>query len=480
MAIKMSRWAVLAALPVSLAFGGGFGIRHEGRDLVLLDGEEVLAKVVLRADGSPWLTDVRLAPGAPAAIGRMSLFWWQYVNNEGPGRSVSRIRDLQAKAFPDRLEVRVKTANDGGTVLSEYTATLHRDPSGNAYRIDFATTLSIAPGSGWLVEPQSGVEFTDIYWPVERAVQGKDWQNVLYRDGGSVVRRVPLNHADSADKFNIYFHYRDGFVGLAGGTPVNPVFELAPETARETFAELCAYSYDLHLIRRVNPNRRLHRLVPPDAHFGQNDRHTLPGGSRLEARFRLRLQSRAEVDERSRSARLLEIPRDWWQLWEVPVYEPLNRFQDALNPAVPDRRWYWETALPQQAGWDRSVGYGDRASLRVTGDSGPAWWETKLGREFFGEPFRPGQAYRVTARVLTRKGDAARARLLFQYGAGKEAPQWSSQPVAGAGEWRMVTLDIPPQPAGSPWLSRGSLKLVVEGRGTAWFDDVEIRNAPVR
>jgi hypothetical protein len=120
------------------------------------------------------------------------------------------------------------------------------------------------------------------------------------------------------------------------------------------------------------------------------------------------------------------------------------------------------------------VGYGDTASLRVDGDAGAeAGWETKLGREFFGEPFRAGQAYRITARVLTLKGEAARARVSFQYGAGSRA--WSSKAVAGAGEWRLVTLEIPAQAAGSAWLSRGSLKLVVEGRGTAWFDDVELR-----
>ncbi len=469
------RITVAALLPVSLALGAGFGVRQEGRNLVLLDGTEVLAKVMLRADGSPWLTDVRLGSGLPTVVGRMSLFWWQYVNNEGPGRSVSRVRDLRAKAFPDRLEVLVKTTNEGDTASSEYTAAIRREPSGNGYRIDFATTLTIAPSASWLITPQSGVEFTDIYWPVDRVVSGEEWRNVLYRDGGGAIRVIPLNHADAANKFNIYFHEREGFIGLDGPAQVNPVFELDPGTAPETFAELCAYSYDLHMIRRVHPSRRLHELVPPDAHFGQNDRHALPGGSKLQARFRLRLQTRAEVEERSKRAKLLEIPQAWWDLWKVPLYLPLNRFQAELNPAAIDRRWYWETSTPKQAVWDRSMGFGDDASLRVSSDGGsPAWWETKLGREFFGEPFRPGQAYRISAKVLTRKGESARARLSFQYGAGDAAPEWSSRPAHGSGAWQHVTFVIPPQPAGSAWLSRGSLKLVVDGRGTAWFDDVEI------
>lgn len=473
--MNLSRLVTLAALPISLAFGAEFGVRQQGRDLVLLDGDTAIAKVVRRS-GGPWLVDVRLAADLPTAVGRMSLFWWQYVNNEGPGRSVSRVRDLRAKAFPDRLEVLVKTANDGDTARSEYKAIVRREPSGKSYRIDFETTLTIVPGASWLVTPQAGVEFTDIYWPVDRVVTGDEWQNVLYRDGGGTVRAIPLNHADAANKFNIYFHEQEGFIGLGGGTQVNPVVELEPDTASETFAELCAYSYDLHMIRRVSPSRRLHELVPPDAHFGQNYRHVLPGGNTLHARFQLRLQTRAEVDERSQRAKLLEIPQKWWELWRMPLYLPRNQFQAALNPAATDRRWYWETSAPKQARWDRTVGYGDEAALRVSNDTGAAvWWETKLGREFFGEPFRPGQAYRISAMVLTKKGEPARARLSFQYGAGSEAPEWSSPPTQGAGEWRRVTLLIPPQPAGSAWLSRGSLKLVVEGHGTAWFDDVEIR-----
>ena len=115
---------------------------------------------------------------------------------------------------------------------------------------------------------------------------------------------------------------------------------------------------------------------------------------------------------------------------------------------------------------------GRAAAAKSAAFTGSAFWETKLGSEFFSQSFRAGQAYRVSAWVLTKKGEEARARLSFQFGAG--SPEWRSQPVEAAGEWRLVTLDIPPQPAGSPWLSRGSLKLVVDGPGTAWFDDVEL------
>lgn len=130
---------------------------------------------------------------------------------------------------------------------------------------------------------------------------------------------------------------------------------------------------------------------------------------------------------------------------------------------------------------DTRVGCTDRYALRLAsgGIAQAAWQATTLGPAF-GEPaFRRGGRLRLRAMVRTRglKGEVRVALRVHRAGRGSvfdvaAYEVFASPAVRTANqEWCELTVT---SPALTPAPDRVHVLLELKGRGTAWFDDVEL------
>jgi hypothetical protein len=237
-----------------------------------------------------------------------------------------------------------------------------------------------------------------------------------------------------------------GFVGFVAEEEMNPFLEIVESTPRTTMAT-CSQWYDQHVFN-----------MPP----------TQPGE---DGRYHV-----------TASYRLLSLP--------LPVARELEAAASTLLPADPRRKGFgfrqemindFETLIPTNtlyngALWrarvDNRIGYSGTRSLRLEGPSRrePVGGGTAIYVE-------TGKRYRLSAWVRTRRVTGAGAYLRVN------ECFWSwedvrathrSKALTGDNDWTRLELEFEPG-AGDPF---GVPGLVVEGDGTAWFDDLEMVEIP--
>jgi len=122
--------------------------------------------------------------------------------------------------------------------------------------------------------------------------------------------------------------------------------------------------------------------------------------------------------------------------------------------------------------WDTAVGRSGSCSLRVSGGSEAQ--PVHGGTAIYGET---GKRYRLRAWVRTRGvtggGAYLRVNEVFCRWDDVRASHRSGA-LTGDNDWTRLDVEFKPV-AGDPFIVPG---LVVEGKGTAWFDDVELVEAP--
>jgi len=152
------------------------------------------------------------------------------------------------------------------------------------------------------------------------------------------------------------------------------------------------------------------------------------------------------------------------------------------NSPLISEDWFWECneerwELPREQRhcfWDRTVGRSGSSSLGLRGDADGQCWFWRI--PFCGAHMRPpphlAKRLRLTAYVKT-EALQGRARLSFQLISDPEREvEYAATELSGDNDWTRIELITAPSTGGG----NGQITLELEGRGKAWFDDVEVVN----
>ena len=231
----------------------------------------------------------------------------------------------------------------------------------------------------------------------------------------------------------------------------NPVVELVGDTALNVFSEICHAMYDVHF-----------------KFFKEKELELLGAGKPLEAHFRfysISEEAGKKMLEQSVWDPKLQLPFARRLPLAVNVVSDFEPSAAGLHPAGP----FSSKAAGAECTWDVDTGYRSKASLSISrrAKDGVAFWEAWLDPRYAPE-LRPQMRYRVKAMVHT-EGVTGGVQLVWQ--SGKD--RWASRSLSGTTGWTPVTLEI------GPVTGPATLKLIQQGAGQTWFDDVVIESYPV-
>jgi hypothetical protein len=230
-----------------------------------------------------------------------------------------------------------------------------------------------------------------------------------------------------------------GFVGFVAEPDMNPFVEIV-RSAPATFVT-CPVWYDQHVI-----------ALPPKQPESN-------GQYRVEAAYRF-LSLPLAVAKELEDAALATLPKS---KGDGPMGFRQNIVND-FETLVPDGTPYNGCIWGHSAKHDRTIGHSGTHSLRLNGG--------ETAQPVHGGPLmhmEQGRRYRLSAWVRTRAvtGKGACLRLKTREDA-KTA--LFSRSLTGDQDWTRLSIDFV-QPEGENFAVPG---LVVEGGGSAWFDDIEL------
>ena len=235
-----------------------------------------------------------------------------------------------------------------------------------------------------------------------------------------------------------------GFVGFVAEPDVNPFLEIIRPAPRTTLIT-CSVWYDQHVVA----------LAP--------EQKAEDGLYHIAAAYRflsLPLAAAKELEDAART--MLPIPT---------ADGPMGFRQNVVNDfetLVPAGTLYNGCIWGHSAKYDRTIGHSGTHSLRLNGGefAGPVHGGPLLHVE-------GGKRYRLSAWVRTRgvTGKGAYLRVKPRQDAVGER---RSESLAGDTDWTRLAIEFKPART-DPFVVPG---LVVEGAGTAWFDDIELKELP--
>ncbi len=443
--------------------------------LIVRDGEMVVCEI-----RDLYLRNVRFHPHGRHLIGAdvpLPLFWRQYAHHQHPERnagSSASLRVLQESG--ENITVECNGTTLSGDVISRCVWSVTRQSGPVAYIYDVSTLLRIAGNGSWHVtpNPQHGeVEFCNL-WP-EGAFSADPHMPLRY-DACYVIRpdrvvRIPHHHLESKDKRNITLLPGDRLAWLTDEENLCvEIVDGAPATAG-----ICAYMWDAHIAYKVcNADTEI----------------ILEGGREFRAQFRLFSLTRDEAEQIA--GRALEITGE--EASETPVIvDGVHSFAETLATCTgdPSAIWPWETGIQDgetedvRFTVDRREGFDDNNALRI--DSAryatAHWKATAFGSAFRKEPLPGGVRFRVVAYVKSHlaEGSAGIGIRIHRTGAPGifDTEQYetyrSTGRVASISDWtrlEVTTDSIVPPP------DRLHILLEVSGKGTCWFDNVQLTSIP--
>ncbi len=443
--------------------------------LIVRDGEEIVCEI-----RDLYLANVRFHPHGRHLIGAdvpLPLFWRQYAHHQHPERnagSFASLRVLQESGENVTIECHGTTLS--GNVISQCVLSVTRLRAPIAYIYEVSTQLRVAGNGSWHVtpNPQHGeVEFCNL-WP-EGAFSADPHTHLRY-DACYVIRpqqvvRIPHHHLETVDKRNITLLPGDRLAWLDDEESFCvEIVDAAPATAG-----ICAYMWDAHIAYKV---------------CTAETEIILGGGREFHARFRLFSLTRDEAAHIA--VRAAAITGEEGS--DTPVIvDGVHSFRETLDACTgdPSAIWPWETEILEGKSddvrftVDREEGFDDNNALRIdtTRYATAHWKATALGSAFRKEPLPGGVRFRVVAYVKSRlvEGSAGIGIRIHRtgepglYDTAQYEKYHSAISAAGQSGWTRleVTTDVILPPP-----DRLHILLEVSGKGTCWFDNVQLTSIP--
>ena len=127
--------------------------------------------------------------------------------------------------------------------------------------------------------------------------------------------------------------------------------------------------------------------------------------------------------------------------------------------------------------WDRTVGRTGSSSLRIEKDTPgiATWYSMCEGQGYFTEPWTPCKGYEISVWVKTKDAASPGVSVGACYHVPNIPPAWPisrSERIEGTKDWTKLTLRMGPPPKDTSIMS---LHLQMAGKGTCWFDDIEVK-----
>lgn len=448
-----------------------FIFERKSRDGGLLKLDGTVVGEIRRLELCNFRPRVNTEPLVGKVVG-VPLYWRQYGDHQNPERRANSHRGISAiTTGPRWLQLRARGLTRSRSVESVFIVTFRVDGHGRI-SCEVRSHLKVVSAQGWVVTPHPDhgeVTFCTL-WPEgvfspDGSVP-KRFQSCLIQRG-SKLERVEHHHLESPDKHHIRLRDGDRFGWVL--EDVNPMITLGPGTSAE--AGVCAYMWDVHF------GLKICRDAKPV---------TLPQGTVLEAAYTLSAENKARLRPLVKRARVRSIGA----AIDQPVWKGgRHNFQETFRSEGIDRNtaWPWQSAVTHgqksavRFTHDRRVGCNDAGSLKIENSRSAqsCWQATTLGPAF-GEPaFRSGGRLRLRAMVRV-EGSKCRARVLLRVhrqgkGSVFAVSDYELFPSEESGatdqDWRELVVTTP---ALKPAPDRVHVLLQLEGRGTAWFDEVEL------
>ncbi|MHB9029081.1 MAG: carbohydrate binding domain-containing protein [Candidatus Latescibacterota bacterium] len=403
-----------------------------------------------------------LTPGGKPLMSAVHLFWksGNVITDVLDGLSVSG-------NGTDRLAVTFTVKDPNDVMKVERTVTVTYEAALNSYVYDIKDRAVVnSPeklGKGGTVS----FEICDPWYtgspapsqPFPGMWKGR-YSKFAYESKGGGVVAIPHNHFSYSHKGGIELK-RDGIFAAVFEPDGNPAFQVMGETADKTRISICPWGYDVHISYSAQASE-LSRPIATNFRFFQ-----LPA-------------DRARTMDKSAVAPPLK-PTDMQGLAEVPMYERVSSFE---KPVVVGKShegnldpWFWVPQGEKGAVWDRSSGRTGKSSLRIEKDTPgvAAWYSMCEGQGYFTEPWMPCKGYEISLWVKTKDVTGPGVSIGACYHVPNIPPAWPitfSEKITGTQDWKKVTLRL-----GQPQKDTSimSLHLQQEGKGTVWFDDLEVK-----
>lgn len=448
-----------------------FTFQRTARDggLVKLDG--VVVAEIRRLELYNFCPRLRAKPIVGSDVG-VPLYWRQYGDHQNPERSANSHRSISAvKTKPGCLQLRSRGLTRSRSVESVFAVTFRVDGRG-WISVEMEARLEVLAPEGWLVTPHPDhgeVTFCTL-WPQgvfsANGRRPKRFQSCLVQRGEK-LDKIEHTHLESPDKHHIRLRQGDRFAWVS--EEVNPVITMG--TGVKVEAGVCAYMWDVHF------GLKICREAKPVI---------LPMATILQATYTLSVESKSRLQPLVQRARHLPTGA----ALDQPVWMGgRHSFQETFRSEKIDRNtaWPWQTAVihgdEQDVRFtrDKRVGHEDSHSLKVENlrSADSAWQATTLGPAFGERAFRSGGRLRLSAMVRIRgsEGKARVALRVHREGKGSvyavsDYEFYPSQEMTQTNRgWHELTVTTPRL---SPAPDRVHVLLQLDGRGAAWFDEVEL------
>lgn len=366
----------------------------------------------------------------------------------------------------DRLTVAFTVKDQLDTARITRTLTLTYDNTLESYVYDFKDNAVInnpkAFGSGkgvnfefcdpWLVNcPSPSQKFMGMW-------KGR-YSKFAFESADGRIVGIPHNHFSNSQKGGTL--KKDGIFAAVYEPDGNPAIQFLDDTASKTHISICPWGYDIHLSYSAAP--------------GEIDKP-------INIHFRFFKCPDEKARAMNKNAEIPSIkPTEFGGLKEMPMYERISSFEKAVSIEKPHEgeldTWFWVPQDEKGAVWDRSIGRTGSNSLKIEKDTpGVATWYSMCeGQGYFTEPWTACKGYEISCWVKTKDVEGAGASIAVSYHIPNIPPKWPltrSAPVTGTKDWTKLTVLM-----GLPIKDTSimSIHLQQSGKGTTFFDDLEVK-----
>jgi hypothetical protein len=301
----------------------------------------------------------------------------------------------------------------------------------------------------------------------------KKWQAFVYQNAAGGWGWVPQHHLHTPDKYNIYFpsgRCKLGFVDDPAGNPCIELIERVPATSR---GGICWALNDIHMLA---------------------DKMAFNSLNHYRVKYALYQFTPEETAEIVSKARGYVYSEEEKAAYDRPCFRHEGNsnfncdFENGYDLEKPDDNFRFWLAMGEikYASWARGEGRGGGRCLKQdTPAPARVFWQVESTN---APVVRAGKRYRVSAWVKTMalEGKA----YLEAWASDCKSPHKPlpsgvpcSRELCNTSDWQEVAVEVDAAEGirladeirGKMFIAKVAVRLVHEGKGVSWFDDVSIR-----
>jgi len=455
------------------------GIFDHGRQIARFDSTQM-------KNCQPSLRYVVLKPGKQPNIDEIQCYWLQ-------GTTLKNLKVSAEGQNTDRLAVRFRSEEEQGVYIDERDVVVTYDGEIDSYVYTSEARFIVQKGKSYRTH---ALQFTDPHWihvglpgpslptgfinemaggasvwPIFRPATGWKplFQFFVYEAADGNVYKVHLDHLVPATHESLPLKKDAIYAAVYNPEYGNPAFQFLGDTGPRTTTGICHWGYDIHM--SVRPGK-------PGEYV------TLKGGDTVVARFRVFQLPDEKALDLMRRARPKPLPPEEVLRYLAPVFRLHSTFFETMDP-------YKTGGDVDPMGWSAFGEVGGPCTFLAT--SGPVW-STTMGRTdgycvgcIHPEPAHSGwcattgtshwtgtqpardKVWKMTAFIKTKDVEGKGAFVSLQQANWGEKRE--SKPLTGTNDWTEVSVLAQP---GSGGMGNFYVKLELDGKGSAWFDDVSM------